>query len=738
MPEAVAVDVLIATDLRFPGGTTASVAEEITALARAGYRVGLAQVFGTLVAKPRPFAPPILDRLARAEAQLLHGTDRVSTRLAVLRHPGVFTTKPRPFPAVEAEEVVLVANQAVATAEGVPFYDAQHVDSVATDLLGRTPLWAPIGPLVRAGLTPTGVTVRDTDWVNVIDVNEWAVDRPGPRGAVPVIGRHSRPQRGKWPVTKDALLAAYPADGSLSVHVLGGAEPAADVLGHVPKQWHVEPFGARRPRDFLADVDFVVYYPDPNWFEAFGRTVLEGLASGAVAVIDPRLRPTFGDSAVYATPAEVRDTVRRLHADPAAWREQADRGQAWARAGYGHESHVRRVAELIGPPRRTTPATSRRVAATPASPKRVPRRDSHSACIMFVSSNGAGMGHLTRLLAMARRRCQKVQPLFLSVSSAVPVVRREGFPYEYFPSRGTLDIGTGDWNPLFERRMRHALRTHRPAAVVFDGTWPYKGLVVARSEAPDTVFVWSRRGMWREGTPAGHLEISSVFDLVIEPGEFAAPADRGPTAGRSDAFRVRPVTLLDETDLLPRDEAAKKLGLDPSRPSALLTLGAGNINDIYSDLSAITSALLAVPDMQVVTTRPTIAQTSLQLADRVHQVSYYPLSRCFRAIDLAFAASGYNSFHEQIAFAVPTAFVPNQSTQTDDQDARARYAAETGTGVYLPEPLGRALEEAVAVLGDPAERATLVDCCRELYPGNGAAEAMTAVEKLIGIAGDSP
>jgi UDP:flavonoid glycosyltransferase YjiC (YdhE family) len=138
-----------------------------------------------------------------------------------------------------------------------------------------------------------------------------------------------------------------------------------------------------------------------------------------------------------------------------------------------------------------------------------------------------------------------------------------------------------------------------------------------------------------------------------------------------------------------------------------------------------------------VTTRPTIARTAARSTDRVHQVSYYPLSRCFNAIDLTFAAAGYNSFHEQIAFAVPTAFVPNVLTQTDDQDARARHAGETGTGVYLPQAEGPALAEAVARLTDPDARALVADRCRQLYPGNGAGEAIAHVQHLIGVRGET-
>ena len=39
---------------------------------------------------------------------------------------------------------------------------------------------------------------------------------------VPVIGRHSRPARLKWPDTLDKVVSIYPIDGSMKVRILGG------------------------------------------------------------------------------------------------------------------------------------------------------------------------------------------------------------------------------------------------------------------------------------------------------------------------------------------------------------------------------------------------------------------------------------------------------------------------------------------------------------------------------------
>ena len=57
--DVVDVDVIMATDCRFPGGSTASVVEEIEAQHRAGYRTALMHLPSPVQRSRRPFAPRI-------------------------------------------------------------------------------------------------------------------------------------------------------------------------------------------------------------------------------------------------------------------------------------------------------------------------------------------------------------------------------------------------------------------------------------------------------------------------------------------------------------------------------------------------------------------------------------------------------------------------------------------------------------------------------------------------------
>ncbi|WP_203453395.1 glycosyltransferase [Jiangella aurantiaca] len=711
------VDVLDVSDLRFPGGTSHSIAEEITAQARAGYTTGLISLNGPLVAKVSPVNRLIRRAVEAGRAHLLVGRAPVRAKVVVVRHPAVLQHAAEQLPPVEADHVVIVANAAPYDIDGHEHYRPEAVHEIAKHRFGREPLWAPIGPLVRqaiAGRVPAH-TLAETDWVNIIDVDAWAVDRPagtGPRSTRPVIGRHSRSSPQKWPADAATLRAVYPVDGSWTVRVLGGAGPVEHLLGDLPESWEVFEFGAMPPRDFLASLDFFVYFHNPRWVEAFGRTILEALATGVPAILPPHFEPVFGDAAVYAEPHDLRRVVEALYADRAAYDAQVERARRTARERYGHEAHVARLERLIGAPS-ATPSPSAPPSAGPAraSTERPPRA-------LFVSSNGAGMGHLTRLLAYAQRCAPTVEPHFFSLSQAAPVVGRFGHPYEYVPSASATGLEPARWHAYFAARLSATIERIHPAVVVFDGTWPYEGLGLVRKAYPGIGWVWSRRGMWRAGMNREQLAKSTWFDLVIEPGEFAAPADQGVTA-QAQATRVGPVTLLDRDDLDTRAEARAFLGLDPSVPLALVSLGAGNINDTSGDLGAVVAALRDL-GVEVCVTQPEIAAGQGRLDD-VHVVRDFPLSRRYRAFDLAVSATGYNSFHELLRFGVPTLFVPNRSTALDDQEARSRYAAAQGWAHTLEVVT---VDQATPLLADLLERGEpMVKHVSDADPGNGAVEA---------------
>ncbi len=347
------------------------------------------------------------------------------------------------------------------------------------------------------------------------------------------------------------------------------------------------------------------------------------------------------------------------------------------------------------------------------------------ARVVLMSSNGTGMGHLTRLMAYARG-LDGVDVRFLSMSTAVPVVGRLGYQYEYLPSRGSTGLRAASWRRLFLDRLVDYLRRTRPDVVVFDGTHPYAGMDIAREAVPGIRWVWSRRAMWRPDRNVDQLAKESWFDLVLEPGDMAAAADRGATVGRP-ALRVGPVTLTDTEDLQDRATARRELGLPADGRLALVSLGAGNINDTSGDLGAVVAALSDLGVGACVTRAEIADQAGTNL--EVHHVEDFPISRRFAAFDLAVSAAGYNSFHENLRLGLPTLFVPNTHTNLDDQETRVDHAVRAGWALGATDLTESRARSLLAQLLDDGPR--MVSRAMAADPGNGAPEAAAAIRDLV-------
>lgn len=359
--------------------------------------------------------------------------------------------------------------------------------------------------------------------------------------------------------------------------------------------------------------------------------------------------------------------------------------------------------------------------------------------ILFVTSNGTGLGHLTRAMAIARRLGSAAEASILTLSAAAPVAAEQGFHVEYFPSHSAPGAeAPRRWDRRLTRRIELLLDELRPSLLVFDGAHPYDGLVAVlrgvRRRGLRTA--WIRRAMWREGAGAEGIYWSSSFDLVLEPGELAESEDRGLTAARrAEATIVPPILYLDPADALPREQAARELGLDPGAVNALVALGQGEELDRAVERSL--SVLGGEPELRVAALESSLSERLKIPAGVVPIRATYPISRYYAAFDVAVAAAGYNAFHELIGAGVPTLFVP-MPRQLDDQVARARWARESGVGEGVEGPLDPSLEERVGALLDPGRRRAMKDSIEVLQVRNGAPEAAASLEGLIGAVRQAP
>lgn len=335
---------------------------------------------------------------------------------------------------------------------------------------------------------------------------------------------------------------------------------------------------------------------------------------------------------------------------------------------------------------------------------------------LFLPINGAGLGHLTRALAVARRLQQQkpdAKIVFLTTSIGVTLVHRAGFVCHHVTPAALLEESPAAWNKLFFKSIEAVLALHRPGTLVFDGTAPYLGLQRVMRAYTRIRYVWIKRGLYKAGVDQrkmqGYIEL---FDSIIAPGELAESVSANEVAG-TKVRRVDPIALLDRDDLLDRSTARKMLRLSQNRPCAYVQLGAGNINGI-NDLQGRVIQQLQRRGVEVVLGQSPIALKPEPNLDADSVIVDYPNSRYFAAFDFSILAGGYNSVCEAVMLGLPTLFVPNMSTGADDQLRRVEMTTNFGPYKVLTEVNESALNSAIDTFLS----------CREssIYQGRNGAE----------------
>jgi hypothetical protein len=256
--------------------------------------------------------------------------------------------------------------------------------------------------------------------------------------------------------------------------------------------------------------------------EAFGRVVLEALATGAVAIVPSYMKPLFGDACLYGEPAEVRPYIDRLYGDWPAYEAQSRAGSQLVGERFSYDTHVRRLTDLIGPPAaapRTVdhpppPVTDRpRVAIAPAAHAEDVDADAIETFPRV----------LDEMPAADRKRYVdlRVDGLLRSHGNAEIVIIDD----------------SGDRTPASQERREPTGAPTRPGA----GT---RALSRLRRQARATVYALRRHRLARLKAGA---RAANVMLVELDEGEIALPVHTNATHAEPDQLPIALVVATDES-----------------------------------------------------------------------------------------------------------------------------------------------------------------------------------------------
>ena len=147
-------------------------------------------------------------------------------------------------------------------------------------------------------------------------------------------------------------------------------------------------------------------------------------------------------------------------------------------------------------------------------------------CVVFFPTNGVGFGHFTRMYALAKRwrkHSPTTEIVFFTTMPTLHILYSEGFPTYHLAGRKKFkDMSATEWNTMVEEQLSLIFSQHSPSHFIFDGAFPYRGMLNAISSFQGIKNVWMRRGMFKKGS---NIPVDSIqhFHLIVRP-EDSIPA----------------------------------------------------------------------------------------------------------------------------------------------------------------------------------------------------------------------
>jgi hypothetical protein len=339
--------VALLVEPRFPGGTASAVAAEIRALAP---HVRLSVIgLSTGMFRDRPINPAIAQALAQVGLPLEPEPPVVHADAIVLHNPACLKFDSRLVPRLSAARVLVVTHENFLRPGGTEGFDVAHsLRLVAERIAGGERLLAPISAPNRASVAAwlgrhrAGWRLAPADWPNICDA-PFLPPTPSPRDRR---GRHSRPGFEKFPPPA-ALRAQFPPHAERCA-ILGADTLLLDP-GDLPRHLQLLRFGAMPVPDFLATIDFFVYFTHPLWRESFGRAIAEAIAAGKLVITDPATAEPFGPGVLAAPDGSVDALIADHVAEPARYAAAVRRAQDDLATQHSPEAVVARMMSLVVP-----------------------------------------------------------------------------------------------------------------------------------------------------------------------------------------------------------------------------------------------------------------------------------------------------------------------------------------------------------------------------------------------------
>ncbi|MBC7804818.1 MAG: UDP-glucosyltransferase [Akkermansiaceae bacterium] len=355
--------------------------------------------------------------------------------------------------------------------------------------------------------------------------------------------------------------------------------------------------------------------------------------------------------------------------------------------------------------------------------------------VLCYAVNGLGLGHITRLVSIARelRRLAwlldlPVEIAFLTTSEGDSIATLHDFPAFKIPSRAvatSAGFEAGRYRKLAKQWIWNAVGLFTPDLFLVD-TFPagvFEELLDVLDFGQKNVFVYRAVRPGQAKSPLFQSALRA-YDLILKPGESGETGNNSPVPSEIEHRVVPTGTILirSRSEMLARTDAREALGLPETGDAVYVSVGGGGDKEAEAQYRMLTGLATYFWEAHLVFGAGALYLGREWHAPNVTWTRRPLMASCFRAFDAAVTAGGYNTVAELLHAGVPCVFLP-QPRSHDDQGARVSLCVERGAGVLPQTNSVDAIAAALSELLEPAKRASASGSAGSLVPVNHASLA---------------
>ena len=195
--------------------------------------------------------------------------------------------------------------------------------------------------------------------------------------------------------------------------------------------------------------------------------------------------------------------------------------------------------------------------------------------VVMFPTNGVGFGHFTRMLALAKRMKKldsSLEIIFFTTMPTLHLLKPHGIAAHHISGPKYFDhLETDGWNALLEEELTICIETHRPKMFIFDGAYPYRGMLNAIKNRIGTTRFWVRR-INRRGKENAPIDAYSHFEKIVVPGDLIdANMEDMAKLPIDEIVMTPPMLSVSRSDLNERGHLRSRLGIPPEGYVALVS-----------------------------------------------------------------------------------------------------------------------------------------------------------------------